>query len=204
MKLLWLLPVGGYLAGSIPFGFLIVKLRGSGDIRASGSGNIGATNVTRVAGAAAGVVTLLLDAGKGLLAVWMAERITSGDINWIALTGLAAIVGHMFPVWLGFRGGKGVATAVGVFVPICWQAVLAALLIWVLTVAVWRYVSLGSMVGAAAMPILIYALYAPGHAPPEAVSLAAVLAAVLIILKHRANLRRLLAGTENRVKIGGK
>jgi acyl phosphate:glycerol-3-phosphate acyltransferase len=203
MKLLWLLPLAGYLAGSIPFGYLIVKLHRGGDIRTAGSGNIGATNVTRVAGAAAGALTLLLDAGKGYLAVWAAGRFTSGDITWMAITGLAAIVGHLFPVWIGFRGGKGVATAVGVFVPICWQAVLAALVIWVLTVAAWRYISLASMVAAAAMPLLIYALYAPGHAPPQGVSIAAVLAAVLIILKHRANFARLLAGTENRLKIGG-
>lgn len=204
MNTLWLLPVAGYLAGSIPFGYLIVKLGSGGDVRAAGSGNIGATNVTRVAGAAAGAVTLLLDAGKGYLAVWAAGRVTSGNITWMALTGLAAIAGHMFPVWIGFRGGKGVATAVGVFVLICWQAVLAALVIWLLTVATWRYVSLASIVAAAAMPILIYALYAPGHAPPYGVSVAAVIAVVLIILKHRANFARLLAGTENRVKIGAK
>ena len=204
MNALWLVPLGGYFAGSIPFGYLIVKLRQGGDIRAAGSGNIGATNVTRVAGAAAGALTLLLDAGKGYLAVWAAARFATGDITWMAVTGLAAIVGHMFPVWIGFRGGKGVATAVGVFVPICWQAVLAALIIWVLTVAVWRYVSLGSIMAAAAMPILIYALYAPGHAPPQGVSIATSLAAVLIILKHRANFARLLAGTENRLKMGAK
>lgn len=202
MSPLWFLPLAGYLLGSIPFGYLIVKLRQGGDVRAAGSGNIGATNVTRVAGAAAGVLTLLLDAGKGYLAVWVAGRFTSGDISWMAIAGLAAVVGHLFPVWIRFRGGKGVATAVGVFVPICWQAVLAALVIWVLTVAVWRYVSLGSIVATAALPILVYALYAPGHAPPQGVSIATALAAVLIILKHRANFERLLAGTENRLKLG--
>lgn len=206
MKLVWLLPVAGYLLGSIPFGYLIVKMRQGGDIRAAGSGNIGATNVTRVAGAAAGAVTLLLDAGKGYLAVWAAGRFTSGDITWMAIAGLAAIVGHLFPVWIGFRGGKGVATAVGVFVPICWQAVGVGLLIWLAVVAVWRYVSLGSIVSAAALPILIYALYAhgPGNAPPHGVSLATVAACVLIILKHWANLERLLAGTESRLKFGAK
>lgn len=195
-----LLPAAGYLFGSIPFGFLIVMLRKGGDVRAAGSGNIGATNVTRVAGAAAGAVTLLLDAGKGYLAVWLAGRLTQGDITWMTITGVAAIVGHMFPVWISFRGGKGVATAVGVFVPICWKAVAAGLIIWVLVVAAWRYVSLGSMVAAAALPILIYRLYAPGHAPPYGVSLATAVAAVLIIVKHRANFARLMAGTENRLK----
>ena len=206
MRLVWLLPLAGYLLGSIPFGYLIVKLGRGGDIRAAGSGNIGATNVTRVAGAAAGVATLLLDAGKGYVAVWAAGQFTSGDINWMAMAGLAAIVGHLFPVWLGFRGGKGVATAVGVFVPICWQAVAAGLLIWLAVVAVWRYVSLGSIVAAASLPMLIYALYAPGsgNAPPYGVSLATAAASVLIIAKHRANFERLLAGTESRLKFGVK
>jgi glycerol-3-phosphate acyltransferase PlsY len=206
MKLVWLLPVAGYLLGSIPFGYLIVKMRQGGDIRGAGSGNIGATNVARVAGVAAGAVTLLLDAAKGYLAVWAAGRVTSGDVTWMAFAGLAAIVGHLFPVWIGFRGGKGVATAVGVFVPICWQAVGAGLLIWIAVVAAWRYVSLGSIVAATALPILVYLLYAPGpgNAPPHAVSLATAAASVLIILKHRTNFERLLAGTENRLKIGAK
>ncbi len=198
----WLLPPAAYLLGSIPFGYLIVRLRQGRDVRASGSGNIGATNVARVAGVAAGALTLLFDAGKGYVAVWAAGRLSGENITWMAVAGLAAIVGHLFPVWLGFRGGKGVATGVGVFVPICWQAVAAALVLWLAVVAMWRYVSLGSMVAAAALPLLTYWLYAPGHAPPAGVSLSSALAAALIILKHRANLARLLAGTENRLKFG--
>jgi glycerol-3-phosphate acyltransferase PlsY len=204
MNLLWLLPFGGYVVGSVPFGYLIVKVGQGSDIRAAGSGNIGATNVARVAGATSGALTLLLDAGKGYFAVWAAARLSSHDITWMAITGLAAIIGHLFPVWIGFRGGKGVATAAGVFAPICWQALLVALVLWVVIVTLWRYVSLGSIVATAAMPILTYVLYAPGHAPPPGVSIATALAAMLIILKHRANLGRLMAGTENRLKIGAR
>jgi len=199
MTVLWLVPLAAYLLGSIPFGYVIVKLRQGGDVRSSGSGNIGATNVSRVAGPLAGIVTLLLDAGKGYLAVWAAGRLTGGSTRWIALAGLAAIIGHLYPVWIGFRGGKGVATAVGVFVPICWQAVGVAALLWLAVVGAWRYVSLASVVASAALPLLTYLLYAPGYAPPHSVSLATSLAAALIILKHRANLQRLLHGNENRL-----
>ena len=199
---LWLLPFAGYLLGSIPFGYLIVKCRQGADVRAAGSGNIGATNVARVAGIAAGAATLLLDAGKGFLAVWGAKHLASANITWMAIAGLAAVVGHMFPVWIDFRGGKGVATAVGVFLPICWQAIAAGAALWLVVLTVWRYVSLASMVAAAALPMLVYVLYAPGHAPPLGVSLVTAVVSVLIIVKHRANFWRLLAGTENRLKIG--
>jgi glycerol-3-phosphate acyltransferase PlsY len=203
MNAFWLAPLGAYLLGSIPFGFLIVKQRQGGDIRNAGSGNIGATNVSRVAGPLAGMVTLLLDGGKGYLAVWAAGRMTGGNIKWVAAAGLAAIIGHLYPVWIGFRGGKGVATAVGVFVPICWQAVGAAALLWLAVVGTWRYISLGSIVAAAALPLLTYLLYAPGYAPPHSVSAATALAAALIILKHRSNLERLLQGNENRLGASG-
>jgi glycerol-3-phosphate acyltransferase PlsY len=203
MNMPWLFIVTGYLLGSIPFGYLIVRLTTGSDVRAAGSGNIGATNVNRVAGAGAGVLTLLLDVAKGWLAVWLAARFTGENISWMAAAGLAAVIGHLFPVWLGFRGGKGVATAVGVFVPICWTAVAAAAIIWLMVVSITRYVSLGSVSAAAALPIFTYFLYAPGHAPPESLSAATALAAILIILKHRANIGRLLDGTENRLKFGG-
>lgn len=190
--------VVAYLLGSIPFGFLIVKLREGRDIRAIGSGNIGAANVTRTAGPGAGVLTLLLDAAKGYLAVWLAARLTEENITWMVTAGLAAMIGHLFPVWLRFRGGRGVATAVGVFLPICSTAVLAALVIWLLVLAFWRYVSLGSIAAAAALPLLVYLLYAPGHAPPLTVSISTTLAAGLIIVRHRPNIERLIAGTEQR------
>ena len=191
----WILPMA-YVLGSIPFGFLIAKARGLGDIRSAGSGNIGAANVTRVVGRGAGLLTLALDAAKGYLAVWLAARLAGENITWMMLAGLAAIVGHLFPVWLGFRGGRGVATGVGVFLPICWTAVLAALVIWLVVVLIWRYVSLGSIVAAASLPLLTYWLYAPRYAPPLAVSIGTTLAALLIIVRHRPNIARLIAGTE--------
>jgi glycerol-3-phosphate acyltransferase PlsY len=203
---LWLLPVAGYLLGSIPFGFLIVRLAKGTDVRASGSGNIGATNVNRVAGTGAALATLLLDVGKGYFAVWLAGRASGGDVGWMAASGVAAVVGHLFPVWLRFRGGKGVATALGVFVPLCWPAVAAAAVVWLVVVSISRYVSLGSVVAAALLPLCFYFLYAPGthHAPPMSVSVSTALASLLIIVKHRENVRRLLAGSENRLKFGGR
>jgi len=191
----WLLLVA-YLLGSIPFGFLIVKLRQGRDIRGVGSGNIGAANVTRAVGLGTGLLTFLLDAGKGYLAVWFAARFTDQSISWMVTAGLAAVVGHLFPLWLRFRGGRGVATGVGVFLPICWPAVLVALVIWIVVVAFWRYVSLGSIAATAALPLLTYLLYAPPHAPPLIVSVSTTLAAVLIIVRHRPNIERLIAGTE--------
>jgi acyl phosphate:glycerol-3-phosphate acyltransferase len=192
---LWI-PLVAYLLGSIPFGFLLSRLRGTGDIRWTGSGNIGAANVARVAGPAAGLMTLLLDAGKGYLAVWLAARVTGEDATAMVVAAVAAILGHMFPVWLGFRGGRGVATGAGVFLPFCWTAVLAALVIWLIVLLFWRYVSLGSVVATASLPLLIYLLYAPGHAPPHVISVGASLAAVLIVVRHRPNIERLIAGTE--------
>lgn len=194
----WLTALVAYLLGSIPFGYLIVKLTRRGDIRRQGSGNIGATNVARTAGIAAGSLTLLLDAGKGYLAVWLAGRWSGGSIRWMMLAAVFAILGHIFPVWLGFRGGKGVATGLGLFLPICAKAVAAGIILWLLVVWFWRYVSLGSVVAAAALPILIYLLYAPPHAPPEAVTFGAILISLLVIWKHRENMQRVIAGTENR------
>ena len=121
-----LIPLIAYLLGSIPFGYLIVKARRAGDIRESGSGNTGAANVARTAGVTAGLLTLILDAGKGYLAVWIAARWTGGDMRWMMAAAVFAVIGHMFPVWLEFHGGKGVATGLGVFLPICPEAVAAA------------------------------------------------------------------------------
>ncbi|MFZ0213412.1 MAG: glycerol-3-phosphate 1-O-acyltransferase PlsY [Candidatus Acidiferrales bacterium] len=199
MTPVWPIPVVAYLLGSIPFGYLIVKLGHGADVRASGSGNIGATNVSRVAGKGAGIATLVLDTGKGYLAVWLTLHWPHSNIRWVMAAALAAIVGHTFSCWLGFRGGKGVATGLGVFLAISWQAMAAAALLWIIVIAFWRYVSLGSIAAAAALPFLIYLFYAPGHAPPRAVSLGSVLIAVLIIGKHRENIARLIAGTESRL-----
>jgi glycerol-3-phosphate acyltransferase PlsY len=192
----WWLPLAAYLLGSIPFGFLIVRLTGGGDIRFRGSGNIGATNVAREAGALPGIATLLLDAAKGYFAVWMAARVTDGNIRWMMLAALLAIAGHLFPVWLRFRGGRGVATGVGVFIPICWQAVVGAIVVWLLVLVFWRYVSLASISAAAALPMLVYLLYAPRHAPPIVVTAGTLTAVAAIIVRHQPNIIRLLRGTE--------
>lgn len=193
---LWWLPIAAYLLGSIPFGFLIVKLAGGGDIRFRGSGNIGATNVAREAGALPGLATLILDGGKGYFSVWLAARMTDNNARWMILAALLTLVGHTFPVWLKFHGGRGVATGAGVFLPICWQAVVGALIVWLVVLVFWRYVSLASISAAAALPLLIYLLYAPGHAPQQSISTGASFAMLLIIARHRANITRLLRGTE--------
>ena len=197
----WLIPVIAYLLGSIPFGYLIVKLREGRDIRAAGSGNIGAANVTRTIGLGAGIATLLLDGAKGYFAVWLAGRMTEESIRWMVAAAVMAMAGHLFTVFLKFKGGRGVATGVGAFLPICWQAVAGAFVVWVLVIFAFRYVSLASMTAAAALPPLIYALYAPPHAPPMELSIGAVIAAVLIIWRHRPNIGRLIDGTEPRLKL---
>jgi len=195
----WLIPVGAYLLGSIPFGLLVVKASAGRDIRAVGSGNIGAANVARNAGLAAGALTLLLDAGKGYAAVWLAGHWSGGNLRWMMAAAVAAVVGHVFLVWLGFKGGKGVATGLGVFLPICPLAVAAAAGFWILVVLFWRYSSLGSIVAAAALPVLVYLFYAPPHAPPEYVLLGTVFISLVILAKHRGNMERLIAGKESRL-----
>jgi len=197
----WWLPLAAYFLGSIPFGYLIVRVGGRGDVRRHGSGNIGATNVARVSGTLSGLLTLALDAAKGYLAVRLAAAVTDGNIRWMVVAALLALIGHLFPVWLGFRGGRGVATGGGVFLPVCWQAVLGAAVVWLMVVAFWRYVSLGSITAAAALPLLVYLLYAPGHAPPLIVSAATSAAVVLVIWRHRANIARLLDGSEPRLTL---
>src|SRR5277367_694945 len=144
---LWL-PLAGYLLGSIPFGILLTRLFGGGDIRVAGSGNIGATNVSRVAGPAAGILTLLLDGLKGAAAVWLAARFASGSATWMTVAGVAALVGHCYPVWLRFRGGKGIATGAGMFLALCWPAGLGAIGVFILVVLFSRFVSLGSIAAA--------------------------------------------------------
>ena len=202
IQLRLLIVIAAYFLGSIPFGLLIVKISGGGDIRKSGSGNIGAANVARNAGAIAGVLTLLLDAAKGYLAVFLAARWTSENIRWMTVAAVLAVVGHMFPIWLRFRGGKGVATGLGVILPICWQAAGLGVLLWLVVVAFWRYSSLGSIAAAVAMPIFVYVLYAPHHAPPEALTFGTVLISILVLVKHRSNMERLIAGEESRLKLG--
>jgi glycerol-3-phosphate acyltransferase PlsY len=198
---LWWIPLAAYFLGSIPFGYLIVRATGGGDVRAHGSGNIGATNVMRQTSAVLGLATLVLDTAKGYLAVWIAARVTQGNIRWMMLAALLAVAGHLFPVWLRFRGGRGVATGLGVFVPVCLPAVLIAIVVWAGVLLFWRYVSLASISAAAALPLLIYFLYAPPHAPPLAVSAGSLTAMALVILRHRPNIHRLLRGAEPQINL---
>jgi acyl phosphate:glycerol-3-phosphate acyltransferase len=197
-----LLLATAYLLGSIPFGLILAKLFAGSDIRKSGSGNIGATNVARVVGPAAGVFTLLLDAAKGSAAVWLVGRFSEQNSTALMLAGVFALLGHCFPVWLRFKGGKGVATALGVFLVLSPMAALSALLVFIVVSVAWRYVSLGSVSAAAAMPLLMYFLWAPGHAPPLVVDFGTLFAAALIIFKHDANLQRLVDGTEPKFSFG--
>ena len=199
-----LIPAAAYLLGSIPFGLILGKLFGAADVRKEGSGNIGATNVARVAGPLAGVLTLVLDAAKGAATVLLAGRYSNDSATWMMIAGLAALVGHCFPVWLKFKGGKGVATAAGVYLALCPLAFLGGLILFILVVVFWRYVSLGSIAAAAAMPLLLYFLWAPRHAPPPIISFGALAVAILIVYKHDANLQRLVEGAEPKFSFSKK
>jgi glycerol-3-phosphate acyltransferase PlsY len=196
--------ISAYLLGSIPFGLLLGKLFGAADVRTEGSGNIGATNVARVAGPIAGIFTLLLDAAKGALAVVLAARLSDQSSTWMMIAGLCALVGHCYPIWLGFHGGKGVATAAGVFLVLSPLAFLADVILFFLVVLYWRFVSLGSISAAAAMPLLIYFFWAPHHAPPYAVTFGSLAAALLIVYKHDANIQRLVQGDEPKFSLRKK
>ena len=191
-----------YLLGSIPFGYLLVRIFRGEDVRQSGSGNIGATNVSRKS-PLLGVFTLLLDALKGtaavLLAYFVAGRVPELSRGYlvVSLAALFAVLGHVFPVWLKFRGGKGVATGLGSFVVIAPKSVLLAAGIFIVAVLVFRYVSLGSILAVAFFPFLVYGLHAYGNDPVALTLITAT--SLLIIVKHHDNVRRLFAGTENRV-----
>ncbi len=198
------IPFAAYLLGSIPFGLLLAKLFGSGDVRESGSGNIGATNVARVAGTLPGILTLLFDAAKGAAAVWLAARVSNESATWMMIAALAALLGHCYPIWLKFRGGKGVATAAGAFLVLCAPALLGSVILFLLVAFFWRYVSLASIAAAASMPLLIYLLWAPHHAPPPIVTFGALAAAAIIVYKHDANIQRLVQGEEPKFSFGKK
>ena len=193
-----------YLLGSIPFGYLIVRLSGAGDVRETGSGGTGATNVSRRAGKGAGLLTLALDALKGAAAVVLARWLLGESMSWgVAAAGLAVLAGHMFPVWLGFRGGKGVATGLGVFLVVSPLAVAVAAVVFLVAVGLTRYVSLGSILASLTIPFGVW--FWGGHMGSTPATLTplvalAVAAAALIILMHRANVARLLRGTESKFK----
>jgi acyl phosphate:glycerol-3-phosphate acyltransferase len=190
------IPLIAYLLGSIPFGLIVGTVFGGKDVRTVGSGNIGATNVSRVAGPMAGILTLILDAAKGAVAVILAARVTSDSATWMIVAALGALVGHCYPVWLKFKGGKGVATAAGIFLVLSPWALFLALAVFILVVVFWRFVSLASIAAAAAIPLLMYFLWAPGHAPPLAVSFGSLAISLLVLYKHDANMQRLVEGTE--------
>ena len=184
-----------YLLGSIPFGYLLVRIFRGQDVRQSGSGNIGATNVAR-SSPGLGLLTLLLDALKGLAAVALARAIYPGTSLLAGVAALSAILGHVFPVWLKFRGGKGVATGFGSFLILAPKTILVAVAIFLAVVAAFRYVSLGSMIAVASLPLVAWALGDRQATPGMLLCMAA--ASIFIVAKHHDNIRRLLAGTENR------
>ncbi|RUV74368.1 MAG: glycerol-3-phosphate 1-O-acyltransferase PlsY [Mesorhizobium sp.] len=185
--------VFGYLLGSIPFGLLITRAAGLGDVRNIGSGNIGATNVLRTGNKGLAAATLLLDALKGTAAVLIAGRFALELGPW---AGLGAFFGHLFPVWLGFKGGKGVATYLGVLIALAWQVALIFAIVWLAVAFLFRYSSLAALTAAVIVPIALYVL-----STPEIAGLFALMS-LIVIIKHRANITRLLAGTEG--KIGAK
>ena len=193
-----------YLLGSIPFGVILAKFLGGADVRKAGSGNIGATNVARVAGPAAGVLTLLLDAAKGWFAVWLAARFMHGETGFLVAAGFFALLGHCFPLWLRFRGGKGVATAAGAFAALCPEAMIAALILFALVVWFWRYVSLGSLAAAATIPLFVYFLWAPHFAPPNVMTLGSLAISAVVIFQHRGNIGRLVRGEEPKFSLSKK
>ena len=186
----------GYLLGSIPFGLLLTRLAGLGDVRDIGSGNIGATNVLRTGRKGLAAATLLLDAAKGAAAVLIVGALFADMPQLQPLAGLAAFLGHLYPIWLRFRGGKGVATLLGVVAALLWQAALAAALVWMLALGVTRYSSVGGMSAAVTAPVAAFFL--------ERVDLALLFAgfALLVLWKHRANIGRLFRGTEPKVGAG--
>ena len=185
--------VAAYLIGSVPFALILSRRSGADDLRLVGSGNVGASNVLRVLGVKSGVLVALLDASKGAATVALAARLDGGSAA-PAVAGLAAIIGHVYPVWLGFRGGKGVATACGVFSVLAPMAAAPAFGIFMVSVWLTRYISLGSVLASAALPPIAWAM--GGSAATVAVASAA---AVLIVFRHRSNLRRLRAGSERRL-----
>jgi glycerol-3-phosphate acyltransferase PlsY len=201
--------VVAYLLGSIPFGYLLVRIFRGEDIRRSGSGNIGATNVVRSGAKGLGIATLVLDALKGALAVCLAALVAGSKYNLcgdffqhpcapalrlMSLAAICAVLGHVFPVWLRFKGGKGVATALGAFCVLFPKVILVSLVIFILVVAITRYVSLGSILGAIAFPVAAYFMQ---NADWLSLFLASGVS-LIIVLKHHQNISRLLAGTENR------
>jgi acyl phosphate:glycerol-3-phosphate acyltransferase len=192
--------LAAYLIGGIPFGYLLVRLKTGQDVRSMGSGNIGATNVLRTTGRGFGILTLLLDVAKGWAAVQLAAHFTGGDPAWMAAAGVAVVLGHAFPVFLKFQGGKAVASFVGVALAVAPWALLGVLIIFVLVVALTRYISLGSILGAGLFPLGVWLIYHPAWQ----MTAACLFCGAFIIWRHKSNIERLRAGTENVFRFGGK
>jgi glycerol-3-phosphate acyltransferase PlsY len=181
-----------YLLGAIPFGYLLTRLSTGKDVRSEGSGNIGATNVLRAAGRGAAIATMILDMAKGYAAVWIAANLTDGSAGWSADAALAVMVGHAFPIFLGFKGGKSVATFTGAFLYLTPIPALAGILVFVITVVVTRYVSAGSILAAATFPFGVWLI---DHASLNVI-LAAVIGAAIVVYRHKDNMRRIRMGKE--------
>lgn len=182
-----------YLMGGIPFGFLLVKIATGRDVRAEGSGNIGATNVLRTTGRGVAVATLLLDIAKGFAAVWLAAKMTGNDATWMAAAAIAVMAGHAYPIFLNFKGGKAVASFIGAFLYLTPLPLVAVLIVFVAIVAATRQISAGSVIAAATFPFGVWLI---DH-PPLPVFLAALLAGAFIVYRHRSNIERIRAGKEN-------
>lgn len=192
--------VAAYLIGGIPFGYLLVRWKTGQDVRAMGSGNIGATNVLRTTGRVAGIVTLILDIAKGFFAVWLMAKASDDSPFWMSLAAIAVVLGHAFPVFLKFQGGKAVASFVGAFLYLTPVPMLATAIVFVISVAVTRMISLSSIVGAVTFPLAVLLIL---H-PPVEVLLAAVAGGAFIIWRHKSNIERIRAGNENLFHFSGK
>ncbi len=188
--------IGGYLSGSVPFGLILTRLAGMGDIRAIGSGNIGATNVLRTGNKKIAAATLLLDALKGLVPVLVARQV---HMDLAVLTALAALIGHIFPVWLKFKGGKGVATGIGVLLGLWWQLGVCVICLWLLMAIVFKISSLSALMAFALAPVLSFLL-----SDNYQIILTTLLIALIITGTHHQNIRRLIRGEESRISLGGK
>jgi glycerol-3-phosphate acyltransferase PlsY len=190
--------VVAYLAGGIPFGYLLVRWKTGEDVRAKGSGNIGATNVLRTTGRWIAVATLALDIAKGVFAVWLTDKLSEGSPVWMSLAALAVMAGHAYPVFLKFQGGKAVASFVGAFLYLTPIPMAAALLVFVIVVAATRQISMGSIVAAGTLPLAVWLI----EHPAPIVILAALLAAGFVIYRHGANIERIRSGTESVFRFG--
>lgn len=189
-----------YLIGGIPFGYLLVRLRTGRDVRTMGSGNIGATNVLRTAGRGIGVLTLLLDIAKGWTAVWLMAHFTGPDPLWTSAAALAVLLGHVYPAFLKFQGGKAMASFIGAFLYLQPLPLLSALVVFVIAVAFTRFISLGSILAAGTFPLAVWLI---SH-PPFPILAASLVAGALIVWRHKTNIERLRAGTEHVFRFGGK